>query len=333
MLEYAADHLHTLKVRDFPKGKISETWLHIVNNGIGEPIRIPLLIARGKKEGPTLGLTAALHGNELNGIPIIQRIFEELNVEDLCGNLVGVLIVNVPGLLLEQRKFNDGVDLNRIAPGKFNGNTSELYINRIIERIVKEFDYQIDLHTASFGRVNSYYVRADMNCPTTSRMARLQNPEIILNNPPNDGTLRGQSAKQGIKTITPELKDPHIFQYDVIEDGLVGIKNVLYDLKMLPGQIVCPVKSTILCERSYWIYTDEGGLLTVYPGLGKFLQKGDLIAEVKTIFGKVIRQYHAPENGIVIGKSVNPINQSGSRILHLGINPVSIPCITDEELE
>ncbi len=330
MHETTTDHIHLLKIEDFPLGKKSETWLHIINNGIGEPIRIPLIVARGMQPGPTLGLNAALHGNELNGIPVIQQLISELDLDKLRGTIVGVLVANVPGLLLEQRKFNDDIDLNRISAGKNNGTQSDLYAYRLFTRIIQKFDYLIDLHTASFGRINSYYIRADMSNEISSRMARLQNPEIILNNPPSGATLRGQAAKHGIKTITVELKDPHLFQYDVIEDSLVGVRNVLYDLKMLDGEILCPVEQTVLCDKSYWIYTDEGGILNVIPSLGEYLKKGDKIAEVRTIFGKVVKTYLCPEDGIVIGKSINPINQSGSRILHLGINPKTIPCITEE---
>lgn len=320
-----------LEVESFPMGQISEAWLHVINNGIGEPIRIPIVIARGKQAGPVLGLNAALHGNELNGIPVIQKLINELNLDELKGTIVGILVANVPGLLLQQRTFNDGVDLNRISPGKSNGTQSELYIYRLFTRIVKKFDYLIDLHTASFGRVNTYYIRADMSDEVSARMARLQNPEIILNHTPIGITLRGRAAVNGIKTITIELKDPHLFQRDVIFDSLEGVRNVLYDLKMLPGEIISPENEITLCESSYWIYTDEGGILFVTPQLGQFLKKGDKIASVKTIFGKTVKEYFCPEDGVVIGKSVNPINQSGSRILHLGIKPKRIACITKEE--
>lgn len=320
-------HIHNLDIEQTPRGTISEQWLHIINNGIGEPVRIPILIARGAHDGPVLGLTAAIHGNELNGIPVIQRLFKELDVTQLHGTIVGVLVANVPGLLLEQRKFNDGTDLNRIAPGKPDGNVSQLYINRVIERILKNFNFLIDLHTASFGRINSWYIRANMSKEVTSRMARLQNPDIILHNPPGDGTFRGAASSLDIRSITLELRDPHIFQFDVIEDALIGIRNVLYDFKMLEGEIVCRVAMTTLCDRSFWIFTDEGGILEVFPKVKAYVQKGELIAEVRTIFGKRMRQYFAPEDGIVIGKSINPVNQTGSRILHLGINPQQIPCI------
>ncbi len=331
MLEYSMDHIHRLRVENFPKGQITETWFHIINNGIGEAVRIPIMIARGKEDGPVLGLTAALHGNELNGIPVIQRLFKELNVDELKGTVVGVLVANVPALLLEQRRFVDDVDLNRIAPGRPDGNRSELYIYRFIHRVVKYFDYLIDLHTASSGRINSYYIRADMDDPVSARMALLQNPDIILHNPPRDATLRGNADDRDIKSITVELKDPHIFQYDVIKDSLVGIRNVLYDLKMLKGKITYPEEFTVLCRNSYWVYTDEGGILRVRPKIGQLIKKGEVIAEVQTIFGKVVKTYEAPEDGIVIGKSVNPINQAGSRIIHLGVQTEKIPCRIDPE--
>ena len=330
MLEVEARTINQLDIQEFPQGAISKAWMHIINNGIGEPVRVPLLIARGAEPGPVLGINAALHGNELNGIPVIQRLFSELDPGQLRGTIVGVLIANVPGLLIEQRKFNDGTDLNHIAPGKLKGNQSQLYLSRLITRVIDQFEYLIDLHTASFGRVNTYYIRADMSDRITSRMARLQNPEIILNNPPNFTTVRGNAAKSGTKAITLELKDPHLFQYDVIRESLTGLKNVLYDLKMLDGEILCPVDKTILCERSRWLYTDEGGILSVLPKRGTYVEQGQKIAVVKTVFGEVVKEYLCPEDGVVIGKSVNPINQSGSRILHLGLEPREIPCLVEQ---
>jgi len=305
-------------------GTIGEYWLHLIDNGIGEPVFLPIMVARGKHDGPVLGLTAAIHGNELNGIPVIQRLFRTIDVKKLHGTIVGVLVMNVPGLLSEKRRFNDGTDLNRIAPGKADGNVSEVYIYRIVERILKKMDYLIDLHTASFGRVNSWYIRADMNSEITACMAKLQNPDIILHNKPNDGTFRGAASSLGIPAITLELRDPHVFQLDVIEGALQGINNVIYHLNMLKGDIIVNSAPIVLCQRSYWMHTDEGGILQVIPQVCEEVKKGQLIAEVRGIFGKLVREYHAPEDGIVIGKSVDPINPTGTRIIHLGIKTSTI---------
>lgn len=326
-----AVHIHHLDLEQTKPGTIGMYWLHMVNNSIGEPVRLPILIARGRHDGPTLGLTAAIHGNELNGISVIQKIFHELDLEELHGFVIGVLVVNVPGLLREQRFFSDGVDLNRITPGKPKGNLSQVYIYRFIDRILSKFNYHIDLHTASFGRVNSYYIRADMEDERTSRMARLQNAEIIVHNHPNDSTLRGAADGLNIPSITVELRDPHLFQHGVIKNSLVGIHNVFYDLKMLPGEIACPAKKTVLCDASYWLYTDEGGILQVYPKVTERVVAGEHVAKVSTIFGKKVKIYTSPEDGIIVGRSVNPLNQTGSRIIHLGRNPREIDCITGKE--
>ncbi|MCA9538690.1 MAG: succinylglutamate desuccinylase/aspartoacylase family protein [Myxococcales bacterium] len=330
MIDTSQRHIRFFDVGETNAGSISQNWLHVINNGIGEAIRLPVLVARGRHDGPVLGLTAAVHGNEINGIPIIQRLIRELDLEELRGAVVGVLAVNVPGLLLNQRVFNDGTDLNHVAPGKPDGNVSQVYVHRVLERIVRKFDFLIDLHTASFGRVNSFYVRADMAHEHTSRLARLQMPDIIVHNPPNDYTLRGAAAQLGIPAITAELRDPNIFQQDVIETAVTGLRNVLYDLGMLEGSVLCPIVDTVLCSGSYWLYTDEGGILEVRPEVTQMVKQFETIAEVFTVFGRPVREYRAPEDAIVIGRSVYPINQTGSRIVHLGKNPRQIPCIATD---
>lgn len=308
-----------LEVSKAPKGEITRYWLNIVSDGMGLPTYIPIIVARGTEDGKVLGLTAAVHGNELNGIPVIQRLFKEINVKELKGTIVGVPVINVPALLRKKRRFIDGTDLNHIMPGKPNGTVSQVYAWRVVNRIIKEFDLLIDLHTASNGRVNSYYIRADMSDEVVRKMALLQNAQIIVHNPPSDGTLRGTADEMNIPAITLEVGNPNLFQKGLIRDGLTGIHNLLGHFEMLD----CPVEEydeeTVLCKSSYWIYTDMGGIMTVFPKVTELVKKGEVIATMRNVFGDLLKEYRAPEDGIVIGKSVSPINQTGGRILHLGI--------------
>ena len=190
-------HIKKLDLGQLEKGTIHKLWLDMATDTFGVPISIPLIVAKGVEDGPTLGLTAAIHGNELNGIPVIQRVIKDLDVEHLRGTLIGVPGVNVLSLTRRKRRFIDGTDLNHIMPGKKNGNVSQVYAWRFFERVVRNFDYMIDLHTASNGRINSYYIRADMSDEITAKMALLQNPEIIVHNPPSDGTLMVLLMKLG----------------------------------------------------------------------------------------------------------------------------------------
>lgn len=316
-----------LDLSQTPAGKITKYWLHIISSGLSQPILVPILVAKGKKQGPVLGLVAALHGNELNGIPVIQKVFEELDIDNLEGTVVGVPGLNVIGINNEERRFNDHIDLNRVFPGKQKGNRNQQYVYRIMDKLVRHFDYLIDMHTASFGRLNSLYVRADLQNETIAKMACLHPADILLNSKgiPSTGdaipklrTLRAEAMLAGIPAITIEYGNPQVYQNEIIERGVIGIQNILSHLELT----VTPIKKfppPISCKKSYWIYTDEGGLLEVLPNLAQKVEKGEKIAILKNPFGDILAEYFAPESGIVIGKSSNPINQHGGRILHLGI--------------
>ncbi len=308
-----------LDLEAYPKNAITYRWLHIVSNGIGQPIYVPVIVARGKKDGPTLGITAVVHGNELNGMSVIQRFFNGMELDKLSGTVVGIPVVNVPSLINNERHFIDGQDLNRIMPGKKDGNRSEIYANRVLDRIVKHFDYLLDLHTASFGRVNSYYIRADLSSKMAYDLAYMQNPSIILNAPPTDGTLRGAASSLGIDAITVEVGDPNRFQKGMIRSSLTGVYNTLVFLEMYDDVIEHDNEEPVVCSKSYWIYTDLGGVLQVHVSLMEQVTKDQKVATLRNVFGQILKEYLAPEDGIVIGKSVNPISQTGSRIIHLGV--------------
>jgi uncharacterized protein len=308
-----------LDLAQCPPGTMTRYWIHVVSSGTAQPILVPVMVAKGHEPGPVLGITAAVHGNELNGLPVVQRIFANLKVDQLRGTLVGVPVINVPGFLMNQRYFNDGSDLNRLMPGRADGNVSQIYAHRIIKKIVRHFEYLLDLHTASTGRINSYYIRANLNHPITARMAELQNAEIIVNNPGADGTLRSAAADLGIHAITVEAGDPQKFQKGMIRSAITGAFNVMRHLDMIDEPIVVPDEPPVICQRSYWIYTNAGGLLEVFPKITDSVEQGERIALVRNVFGDIVREYFAPETGIIVGKSVNPTNQTGGRIIHLGI--------------
>jgi uncharacterized protein len=308
-----------LELESLAPGTVTRFRVDMVRDGMGEMIRMPVVVVKGTKPGPKLGFTAAIHGNELNGVRVIQRLVPSIDPATLAGTVVAVPVVNVPGYLSNRREFNDNADLNRVMPGQARGTMAQVYAHRFVDRVVRGFDYLIDLHTASFGRINSLYVRADLRNPVTARMAYLEGPEIVVHNAGADGTLRSAAAAMGVHAITVELGDPQRFQRDRIRSSVLGSFNVLEHLEMVPERSAPLVAEPVICGRSYWIYTDRGGLLDVFPEVCERVRAGQTIARVSDMYGDTMCEYQAPEDGIVVGKSVNPVNQAGSRILHLGI--------------
>ncbi len=289
-------------------------------NATGNETLVPVLVLRAPKPGPIVGITAVVHGNELNGISVIHELIESVNAEQLLrGTLVAVPIMNIPGYLNHQRAFEDGQDLNRIMPGKPDGNCGQLYAHRFLQRIASHFHYLIDLHTASFGRVNSLYVRADMTRSETAALARLISPQIIVHNTGGDGTFRAAMAEMGVHAVTVEVGDPQRFQHGLVQEAQLGIQGVLEYLEMVSSRQADAPRPCIECGSSYWLYTDRGGVLEVYPELAASIAEGEVIGRLRNVWGDLVREYVAPQAGVCVGKSNNPAARAGSRILHLGV--------------
>ena len=311
------DHLD---VPSFRAGVVHRIRVELMRDGAGNRMSVPVLLARSDEPGPVVGITAAVHGNELNGIPVAQRIFRSEPVSFLQkGAIVAVPIVNGPGFLNNSRDFLDGKDLNRTFPGRPNGPSADIYAHRFMNRVVRSFDFLLDLHTASFGRVNSFYIRADMTSAMAAKLARLIRPQIIVHNKRGDGTLRAAASDLGIHAITIEVGDPQRFQRGLVRSSRLGIQEVLEHLQMIPDMEDPPQGESVECQASYWMYTQEGGILEVFPHLAERVAKGQRIARLVDVWGEIAKEYHAPEDGVVIGKSSNPVAWAGSRILHLGL--------------
>ena len=309
----------SVSVEDWPKGKATQLRVQMVGNGLGQIIHVPVVVVRGMAEGPTLGITAAVHGDELNGIGLIHQLLGDLDPKELAGNVVAVPVVNVPGYLRQERRFVDGVDLNRIMPGKENGIPAEVYAHRFLTRIASCFDYLVDLHTASAGRINSFYVRANLEHEESAWMAFAQHPDIILHNEAKDGTFRGEMMGNNVPSITIELGNPQLLQRNVVRMGTTGLLNIMGRLGMIRHEMKeARKRKPVVCTTSSWMYTQSGGVLRVPPKIADRVKRGSLVGAVNDIYGNLIEEYFAPNDGIVIGKSVNPVNLTGSRILHIG---------------
>jgi len=305
---------------DYEPGQIHRRRVVMTENATGNETLVPMLVVRAHDPKPVVGITAAVHGNELNGVPVIHRLMGELaKISLLKGTVVAVPIVNVPGYLRKQREFEDGVDLNRIMPGASAGDESSFYAHRFVERIGSHFDYLIDLHTASFGRVNSLYVRADMTQEVSAKLARLVSPQIIVHSTGADGTLRAALEERGVHAITVEVGDPQRLQRGLVRSARLGVQEVLEHLGMVPNLSDPDEREVVECGRSYWMYTDRGGLLSVLPAVADRVEKDEVIARLHNVWGDLVRTYKAPEGGVVVGKSTDPAARAGSRILHLGI--------------
>lgn len=313
-----------LDLSKLPSHTFSKFWYQVGTDPFGKAVSIPLMVLKGDNSKLVVGLTAAIHGNELNGIPVIQKVIASIDPKNLKGTIIGIPGINPESIIMNDRRFTDGEDLNRIFPGKSNGSESEQRAYIILNELISMMDINIDMHTASFGRENCFYSRADMKDDTLAALARLQYADIIVDNAgqPSFGsaagmTSRAASIEKGVKSITVEYGNPQVYQTEMIQRGAKGVTNALKWLKMVPGDIETGLTS-VICTSSSWIYTDTGGYLEVDVKLNQKIKKGQKIATLRNPFGDVTKEYFSPTDGVVIGRSSNPVATQGARIIHLG---------------
>lgn len=280
---------------------------------------MPVLWARGPRPGPTLGILAAVHGNELNGVAVIHRLFQSLDPRALSGTLVGVPIANPQGFLGRRRTLSDGQDLNRMMPGRERGGEGEQLAFRLRTQLIEKLDALLDLHTAGYGRVNSVYVRADLSWPAVRKMAGWPRPEIIVHAEAPSGSVRGAAEAVGIPALTIEIGAPQRFQREPVQRALDGVGRVLGGLGIVTStERPDEDPRSFVCGRAGWMIAQHGGLLDVPPDVGEIVDRGRVLARVSNLFGDVVAEYAAPERAIVVGKSTDPVCASGARMVHLG---------------
>jgi len=296
---------------------------------LGKPRAIPVYVLHGARPGPVMALTAAVHGDELNGVSIIHHLAfgddhiadtndDHIDVSKLAGTLLCVPVVNVEGMILQTRGTPDGRDLNRLFPGKATGNQAQRIAHALFEQIVRRADYLIDLHTAPPTRMNVPHVRSNFDRPECKALARAFGTEIVLHAVGTAGTLRREAAEAGVATVLLESGTSHRFEIGTIQVGVRGILNVMAHIGMIDRKPIPPAWR-LLVRRSRWVRTAEGGLLhTVIEG-GALVRAGDVIAHVTDPVGSRVASIESPVTGLVLGLTTTPLVRAGDPIANIVI--------------
>ena len=295
------------------RSEVSETYL-------GDPVEIPVTVVNGERDGPRVCVTAAVHGDELNGVKVAQEVAAAYDPAELRGTLVVVHVCNVPGYLAQQRYIPIyDIDLNRSFPGKAGSNAAERMANAIYTRFVRQCDYVVDLHTSTRNRTTMYHVRANMADESVARLARAFGANVYLSGAGDEGSLRRTACADGIPTITVEMGRAHRFQMDLVDRALEGLESVLAEYGVLPGRsVVWPGWHRVVDEASEktWLRADRGGLVEMRYET-PFVRQGETICTVTDHFKTRERVVTAPFTGLVVGTLENPVAAPGHPLCHL----------------
>ncbi|SFL09619.1 hypothetical protein SAMN04487950_2423 [Halogranum rubrum] len=308
--------------------EISETYL-------GDPVEIPVTIVNGAHDGPTVIMTAALHGDELNGVKVLQEVATGYDPAEIHGTLVCLHVCNVPGYLAQQRYIPIyDLDLNRSFPGKERANTAERMANVIYNRFVKQCDIGLDFHTSTRNRTTMYHVRADMANGQVARLARSFGANVILSGEADAGSLRTVATNAGVPTITIEMGRAHRFQPALIERALDGVESVLAEYGVLPGNpVIWPGWTRVIDSEGdkTWLRADTGGLVEMQYGQIPLVHEGETVCTVSDHFKENEQRVTAPFTGLVVGVLQNPVAAPGHPLCHLvGVDDATLSEIERE---
>jgi hypothetical protein len=282
------------------------------------PTQLPVRVIRGKRSGPTVFISAAIHGDELNGIEIIRR-FRKLNIlKSLKGTLILVPIVNVYGIMTLSRYLPDRRDLNRSFPGSLKGSLASRVAKIFFDEIVRKCDLGIDLHTASIHKSNLPQVRTNIDNEYTFALAKAFEAPVVLHSELRDGSLRAVAQDEGIPILLYEAGEALRFDETSIRIGVNGIVNVLRENDMLPKILKKKSRKTpIITRTSQWIRSGESGMLRTIKALGDTVKSDETIAFIDEPLGDNSFEIKAPFDGVIIGKSEIPLVQEGDAVFHI----------------
>lgn len=298
-------------------GTLTHTELRIARLPTGLWLSLPIGVMHGRHPGPVIWVSAAIHGDELNGVPIVRHVIDRVEPEHLSGTLLTVPVVNVFGLMQESRYLPDRRDLNRSFPGSSRGSAASQLAHLFMKTIVEPCELGIDLHTGSGGRTNLPQVRCDLDDEKTARLAHDFGASMILHSRLRDGSLREAAAALGKTVLLYEAGEASRFDAEAIDVGVGGVLRVMKSLGMIEDGVEAPTEVPHLSRKSAWVRTRRSGFCEMVTRLGAMVEHGETVAVVFDALGLDRSVVRARTPGIVIGHTTSPVVHRGEAVAHI----------------
>lgn len=291
---------------------------HASNEVAGLQVDTPVLVAHGVSPGPVLCLTSAIHGDELNGIEIVRRVYHSIDPETLSGTLIGVPVVNLVGFQRASRYLPDRRDLNRFFPGNSRGSLASRVAYSFFESVIRHCDYLVDLHTGSFHRTNLPQLRADLSDPRILAMTKGFGAIAVLHSNDRDRSLRSAATRAGIAAVTIEAGEPMRLQPEEVEQGVRAIESLMDSLGMISRFHLWVDPQPVFYE-SIWVRTSGSGILLGSVEVGDRVEIGQTLGAVVDPVTNARDTLKSPVRGRVLGKALNQVVMPGFAAFRVGI--------------
>lgn len=285
------------------------------------PMSLPVVVVHGEHAGPCVWVSAALHGDEINGVEIVRGLLERVAARGLRGTLIAVPVVNIYGFLNESRYLPDRRDLNRSFPGSEKGSLASRLAHLFMKEIVSHCTHGVDLHTAADHRTNYPQIRGNMKDEETLRLSRAFSAPIIMHTKNRKGTIREAATKLGLPVLLFEGGEPLRFDEHVIQVGREGILRMMEDLGMREYDGEKPLMASLESSTSTWVRARKAGIFRMFLKMGARVRKGEHLGAIEDILGDKTIRVKSPCDGMLIGSVINPLIYQGDAIVHIAKIP------------
>ncbi|WP_267740273.1 succinylglutamate desuccinylase/aspartoacylase family protein [Myroides injenensis] len=303
-------------------GETKTLNLEIARLHTATKLKIPVIVSRALEDGPTVLLSAGLHGDELNGVDIVRQIVhKKINVPKK-GTIICIPVINIFGFINKTREFPDGRDMNRVFPGSANGSLAGRFAFHLLKYIIPHVDYAIDFHAGGQSRFNAPQIRIAPDNKELEDLATIFHPPFLLYSSQISGSFRNACSKRGVKMLLFEGGKSMDINNEVSTMGVEGTKRFLASFDMLRPQfdVVPADQEMIIIKSSVWVRAKKSGLLHDQIKIGSYVKKGEKIAEISDPYGSENSIMKAPNDGYIINVNDAPITYQGDAIFHISKN-------------
>ncbi|MCE2742986.1 MAG: succinylglutamate desuccinylase/aspartoacylase family protein [Fluviicola sp.] len=299
-------------------GRGAQLNLEVAHLHTHTPVQVPVIVERGKVDGPVVLLMAGMHGDEINGMEIIRRIIRKGYNKPTEGIIICIPVFNIFGFLNVMRVLPDGRDLNRSFPGAKNGSLASQFAYHFMKEIAPKVDYVIDFHTGSAQRNNMAQIRCVFKDNESMELARIFNPPFIIHSAYIAKSIRESMNKRGKKILLFEGGKTNSIEEGIVKEGVDGIKRFLNHLNMRSFKEVGNQRHPVYIKEHKWLRAPNSGMFQTAVKNGDKVNVGTILGMVTDPFGKIEKRIKSPMEGYVFCINESPVVNKGDAIFHIG---------------
>ncbi|WP_090223549.1 succinylglutamate desuccinylase/aspartoacylase family protein [Lutibacter maritimus] len=285
-------------------------------------IQVPVIISRGKEEGPCILLIGGIHGDETNGIEIVRQIVASDYHKPNKGTVICIPLLNIFGFLNQTREFPDGRDLNRMFPGSNTGSLASRFAYELMKKIIPKVDYCIDYHTGGAQRFNYSQIRINGTDEESLKLAKIFDAPYIVFSKSKEKTFRNTMVGLGKKVLLFEGGKSLNLDRNVTKTGVQGALNVMHYLgfRDFSTKISKPNKENppVIIKTSKWIRAKHSGMYRSYVSAGQKVEKGIKLGSISDPFGMYEKVFKSTQDGFILNSNHSPVVIQGDALIHIG---------------